>query len=242
LCPEAVDYALETRSTNDGLIEWGGGYYYPELFGLNRPNRWELLAKQAQRTWEMMKKNDTRMIGFNFANYDSPDARKAYEVFASQTDGLLAILVFQYSPYEAGAGETFWVKDRNGIELPVITARYSIWEHSNSRERSGTPAKVAREIKETVEQTPPEKLPRCDWVITHVWSYFKKSPGADESAEDMSQENAATKNGVRGYSPAVWCAERLPANIRVISPEEMVWRIRMKHNSSQTTEFLSPTK
>ena len=66
----------------------------------------------------MMKKNNTRMIGFNFANYDSPDARKAYEVFASQTDGLLAIFVFQYSPYEAGAGETFWVKDRNGIELP----------------------------------------------------------------------------------------------------------------------------
>ena len=66
----------------------------------------------------MMKKNDIRIIGFNLANYDSPDARKAYEVFASQTDGLLAIFVFQYSPYEAGAGKTFWVKDRNGIELP----------------------------------------------------------------------------------------------------------------------------
>ena len=119
------------------FIEWGGGYYYPDRFGLNRPNRWELLAKQARRTWAMMKKNNTRMIGFNFANYDSPDARKAYEVFASQTDGLLAIFVFQYSPYEAGAGETFWVKDRNGIELPVITARYSIWEHTQRPQAIG---------------------------------------------------------------------------------------------------------
>ena len=242
LCPEIIDYAIATRSPNDGFIEWGGGYYYPDLFGANRPDRWELLARQARRTWAMMKKNNMEMIGFNLAKYDSPDARKAYEVFASQTDGLLAIFVFQYSPYEAGAGETFWVKDKNGIELPVITARYSIWEHSNGRERSGTPAKVAREIKQTVEQTPRDSLPRYDWVITHVWSYFKKSPGADENAEDMPQEKQGSKVGVRGYSPVVWCAERLSANIRVISPEEMVWRIRMKHDPSQTKEFLRQIK
>jgi hypothetical protein len=242
LCPEAIDYALTTRSPNDGFIEWGGGYYYPDLFGLNRPSRWQLLAKQARRTWAMMKKTDTRMIGFNCAKYDSPEARNAYELFASQTDGLLAIFVFQYAPYEAGAGEIFWVKDHNGVELPVITARYSIWEHSNGRERSGTPAKVAREIKQTVEKTPPDKLPRYDWVIAHVWSYFKKSPGIDEDAENMSQEKVEAKAGIRGYLPAVWCAERLPANIRVISPEEMVWRIRMKHDSSQTKELMSQIK
>ena len=41
------------------------------------------------------------------------------------TDGLLAMLVFQYAPYEAGAGKVFWVKDRLGLDVPVITARYS---------------------------------------------------------------------------------------------------------------------
>jgi GxGYxYP putative glycoside hydrolase C-terminal domain/GxGYxY sequence motif in domain of unknown function N-terminal len=242
LCPETIDYALATRSPNDGFIEWGGGYYYPDHFGLNRPARWELLAKHARRTWAMMKKNDTRMIGFNFANCESPDARKAFEVFASQTDGLWAIFVFQYSPYEAGAGKTFWVKDRNGIELPVITARYSIWEHSNMRARSGTPAKVAREIQQTVVQTPREELPRYDWVIAHVWSYFKESPGTDENAEDISQENVTANNRFRGYSPVVWCAERLPANIRVVSPAEMIWRMRMKHAPTQTKELMGQIK
>jgi GxGYxYP putative glycoside hydrolase C-terminal domain/GxGYxYP_N second domain len=242
LCPEAIDYAVGTRSPNDQFIEWGGGYYYPDRFALNRPSRWKLLAEQARRTWAIMKRNNTQIIGFNVADYDCPDARKAYEVFASQTDGLLAIFVFQYSPYEAGAGETFWIKDRNGVELPVITARYSIWEHSNNRVRSGTPAKVAREIKQTVEQTPRDKLPRYDWVITHAWSYFKRSPGTDEGSENMSQENAVGKGGVRGYSPAVWCAERLPENIRVISPEELVWRMRMNHNPSQTKTLMSQIK
>jgi hypothetical protein len=36
------------------------------------------------------------------------------------------------------------------------------------------------------------------------------------------------------YSPVTWCAERLQPGIRVISPEEMVWRIRMHHDPMRT--------
>ena len=239
LCPQAMDYALATRSPNDSFIEWGGGYYYPDHFGLNRTSRWELLARHARRTWALMKRTETRIIGFNVTRYDSPEALKAYEIFASQTDGLLAILVFQYYPYEGGAGKRFWVKDRNGINVPVITARYSIWEHANRRARAGTPAKIAREIRQTVEQTPPGQLPRYDWVICHAWSYFKKAPGTDEKAENVPQENASAQGGERGYSPVTWCAERLPPGIRVVSPEELVWRIRMEHDPAQTRRLLS---
>ena len=237
LCPEAIEFAQATQSPNDSFIEWGGGYYYPDHFGLNRSNRWELLAQHARRTWAMMKQTNTRIVGFNFTRHDSADALKACEVFASQTDGLLAILAFQYDRYEAGAGKIFWVKDRNGIEVPVITARYSIWEHENGRERSGTPAKVAREIRQTVENTPSGDLPRYDWVIAHAWSWFKKSSGDDENAEDMPQENAAAQGGERGYAPVMWCAQRLPADIRIVGPEELIWRIRMKHNPQQTKEL-----
>ncbi len=239
LCPEAIEYALATRTTNDCFIEWGGGYYYPDEFGRGRANRWELLARHSRRTWELMKKTDTRIIGFNFTRFDSPDAREACEIFARQTDGLLAIVVFQYSAYEAGAGEVFWVEDRNGIEVPVITARYSIWNNANNRERAGTPAKVARSIRQTVENSRAGQLPRYDWVIAHAWSYFKQAPGTNEDAENRPQENAADQDGVRGYSPVTWCAERLPVAIRVVSPEELVWRIRMKHDPSQTKKLIS---
>ncbi len=239
LCPEAIDYALATQSSNDWFLEFGGGYYYPDLFGRDRTNRWDLLAQHARRTWALMQMSNTRIIGFNFTQFDSPDARRACQTFASQTDGLLAILAFQYSCYEAGAGQTFWVKDRNGIDVPVITARYSIWEHANDRPRAGTPARIAHEILQSVAQTPPAQLPRYDWVIAHAWSYFKPAPGADENAENMPQENAAANGGVRGYTPVVWCADRLPSGIRVVSPEELVWRIRMKHDPSQTRKLIS---
>jgi hypothetical protein len=238
LCPEAVEYAMTSRTTNDWFVEWGGGYYYPDHFARDRTNRWDLLAQHARRTWDWMKKTNTRLIGFNFTQCDSPDARRACEVFARQTDGLLAILAFQYSAYEAGAGRTFWVQDRNGLDVPVITARYSIWEHANHRPRAGTPAKVAREIRQTVGTAGPGQLPRYDWVIDHVWSYFKPAPGTDEDAENMPQENAESKGGVRGYAPVTWCAERLPAGIRVVSPDELVWRIRMQHDPVQTKQLI----
>jgi hypothetical protein len=238
LCPRAFDYVQATRTDNDWFIEWGGGYYYPDLFAIERANRWDLLAEYARRTWAMMKKTDTRIIGFNFSRYDTPDALKAYEVFAKQTDGLLGILVFQYTPYEAGAGKTFWVKDRDGVEIPVVTARYSIWEHTNQNPRSGTPAKVAREIRDTVSAAA-SGSPRYDWVIAHAWSYFRRAPGVNEDAENMEQKDAATRGGVRGCSPVVWCAERLPADIRVVCPEELLWRIRMQHNPEQTRRLIS---
>jgi hypothetical protein len=244
LCPEAIDYAVTNQSPNDWFLEWGGGYYYPDLFGLDRTNRWELLAQHARRTWTLMKRTNTHVIGFNVTKVDSPDALKAYAVFAGETDGLLAILVWQYDGYEKGAGKRFWVRDQNGVEVPVISARYSIWNHSNGRPRSGTPAKVAREIRQTVETAATAELPRYDWVNTHAWSWFKQAPGAGEDAEDMPDdvpqdlEHAEPLGGQRVYRPVTWCVERLPANIHTVAPEELIWRIRMEHNPEQTRKLI----
>lgn len=234
LCPSIIEYLNETRKSNDAMIEWGGGYYYPDLFGKARPNPEELLARHARRTWKLMQKTGTRVIGFNVAKVSSPEAQKAYETFARETDDLASILVFQYAPYEGGAGAVFWAKDHRGIEIPVISARYSLWEHTNSRPRSGTPAKVAREILDVAAN----KENRNDWVVVHAWSYFRRAPGSDESAEDMSQENAHLAGGLRGYFPALWCAERLGQGINVVTPEELSWRVRMNHDPKTTSQLL----
>lgn len=242
LCPQAIEYAAQTQTANDTLIEWGGGYFYPDLLASARTDRWNLLAKQARRTNTLMKLNNTHLIGFNVAHFDSADARNAYEVIAREMDNLEGILVFQYDPYEAGAGTVYWVKDRNGIEIPVITARYSIWEHANARPHAGTPAKIARDIRQTVEQKPAADGSRFDWVIVHAWSWFKESPGSDENAENIAQNNAAAQGGQRGYMPAIWCAQRLGSNIRTINPAEMTWRLRMQHNPEQTKALIQQWK
>jgi hypothetical protein len=237
LCPQAIDYALETRTANDRFVEWGGGYYYPDLFGLQRPNRWQLLADHARRTGRLMSRTGTRIIGFNVWRLDSPDTVTALETIAREMDGLLAILAFQYAPYEAGAGRIIWVKDRTGNDLPVVTARYSMWANANDRPRCGTPAKIAREIRDDLPVTAAEPA-RLAWVITHVWSYFRQAPGGDENAENLVQDDAAANLGTRGYAPVVWCADRLPPTVRVVDPEELIWRIRMQHAPEQTRELM----
>ena len=40
------------------------------------------------------------------------------------------------------------------------------------------------------------------------------------------------------FAPVTWCAGRLPPSIRTVSPEELVWRIRRKHNAEQTSKLV----
>ena len=145
------------------------------------------------------------------------------------------LLSFQYSAYEAGAGETCWVKDRNGIQVPVINARYSIWEHANNARTRRHTCQGRREIRQTVENTGPEQVPRYDWVIDHVWSYFKRAWNR-RGCEIMPQENAAAEDGVAAIPQSRRCAEHLPAGIRVISPE-LVWHPH-GNDPSQTKKLI----
>jgi hypothetical protein len=246
LCPEAIDYARDTRTANDTFIEWHSGYYYPDFFAQELPERWQLLAEHSRRSWAMMRRSGTNIIGFNFRHYDSPDAKKACAVFASQTDGLLGILAFQYSPYNAGAGTVYWVKDKLNRDVPVVTLRYQIWWNLNGRANTGTPSKIAREIRESAEHAEAGAPPRHDWAMVHAWSYFKPAPDGDEAAENLPPKKTMppgvtyeSLGGVRGYDPVLWCAARLPPGIHVVPIEEMMWRIRQQHDPEQTRQLMA---
>jgi hypothetical protein len=236
VAPQPMNQAVATRTPNDWFLEWGGGYFYPDLFATERPDRWDLLGKEMDRIWTAMKDSNTQIVAFNLLKADSPDALKAYATLAAHTDGLLAIFVFQYDPYEGGHGQVFWVKDARGLDVPVVTCHWSIWGDITTPRLAGTPARVARMITETDAKA---SSPQYDWVICHAWSTFRHAPGPDEQAEEvpLDDPNPAAK-GVRGYTPAWWSAQRLPASIRVMSPPELAWRIRMQHDPAATSTLL----
>lgn len=238
VCPVAVDYGVDTQSLHCWMVEWGGGYYYPDHFGAKRENRKELLAQHARRTWENMKQSGTTIIGFNLLDINSESALEAYEIYAQEMEGLLAILTFQYYPYEGGKGSIHWVKDRRGIEVPVISARYSIWGNTD-RPHAGTPAKIARLLNADARKAKETGKPALSWTITHCWSYFQPSAASGDHDEDMPQKDARLKGGIRGLTPVGWCVDRLSDDIQVVSPEELIWRIRMEHHPEQTRSLLS---
>jgi len=67
---------------------------------------------------------------------------------------------------------------------------------------------------------------------------FQTIAGSDEKAQDLPQEKAEGQDGARGYARHMLCSA--PAsNIRTVSPEELIWRIRMKHNPEQTKKVLA---
>lgn len=238
LCPPAVEYISETRTSQTSFIQCPGGYNYPDRFGRRRSDG-DLLSEHARRVWANMQKCGVQILFTICHDVRSAQAMRVFQTYAREMDGLLGIMAYQYSPYEAGAGEIFWVKDGNGIEIPVVTARYTIWNNANQLgPRIGTPAKVARAIDETAAKAITEKRQTMDWTIVHCWSFFKESLGTDEDAENMDQESAFQNGGRKGVTPVAWCVRRLSPEVKVVCPEELLWRIRMERNPQQTKAIL----
>ena len=239
LCPAIVDYAVSTQPEESAFLEGPGGYFYPDHFGKRRPEP-DLLARHAQRVWANMNRVGGKILCVICRDLSSIDSMQAFETFAHEMPGLWGILAFQYEPYEGGGGKVFWVHRPDGIEIPVVTAKYAIWANANTLgPRIGTPAKVARLINASTRTTEHQETDTDHWTIVHAWSYFKHAPGDDENAENIPQIDATSQGGTRGATPVQWCVERLDPSIHVVTPEELVWRLRMRHNQEQTEKILA---
>ena len=68
---------------------------------------------------------------------------------------------------------------------------------------------------------------RFAWVIVHCWSWFREA-GENTSWQDEEIEQKPWKDPAvsRGYRPTVWCAERLTSKVRVVTPADLVSRLR----------------
>jgi hypothetical protein len=174
-----------------------------------------------------MRQHRIRMVGL-MANREagSPEAMEAYRIFAEENDQLAGILAYQYTPYAAGAGDIYWVTNRQGYDIPVVTIKYSLWNEPYLREREGTPRYIARCL-DTDRNNPEFNL-----ICIHAWSRFSDR-GRD--CDDLAE----TKDGtVGGPGIARLLENHLDDSYETVSLEELVWQIRMKHRPEQTKKFL----
>jgi hypothetical protein len=229
LCPPALDLLTQTKPLGTSLIEYNGGYYYPDLFGASRLEP-DLLRRHARRMAFHQARSGIALLGFICHRVASEDARRAYQVFAEEIPGLTGMISVQYAPYEGGGGEVYWVADRTGAEIPVATPRFSIWGNTRSP-GAGTPAKVACLIDQQAATAQSQGKRSYSLVAVHAWSKFREAAGDDEQAENVPQDG---REGVRGLAPVAWCIERLGPEITVVSPEELIWRMRNERRSSVT--------
>jgi hypothetical protein len=227
VCPEALQYLLATQRKNTTIIPANGGYYYADLFGADRSDvpRAELLARHAQRINHYQQRLGARTLLVVCMDIDSEEARQAYAIYAREIEGLVGLFALEYSPYEAGNGRVFWVKNRAGAEIPVATCKFCIWANLKSS-RSGTPTKIASLVNHVAGETHDAHDPLLCWTMTNAWSGFRKASSRGLPAEDAPPQTADMQHGV---TPTYWCVQKLNQNIRVVSPEELLWRIRLQH-------------
>jgi hypothetical protein len=219
MLPDVLDYMAETQPDNVTIIEYGGGYQYPDLFAENR-DREAALRELAKKVNYHMKKTGVKVFGFICQDLDSDASKEAYQIYAEEIEDLTGMIAVQYAPYEAGNGKIYWVTNKEGKHIPVVTSKFTIWENLD-HERVGDPWKIAGLINDEAGKQHPAEDPVATWTMIHSWSYFE-------------HEGERT----RGLTPVKWCVDELSTDVQVISIEEMLWRLRMQYYPDEVNSII----
>jgi len=226
LCPYSLEQLYATATPRDDFLLFGGGYYYPDEFGQNRKGQ-QSLRQHATRIGAYMRQDGSKLLAVNLQRWDSPAAQSAYNTYAQSMPGLLGIYSIQYAPYAAGKGRVLWAKDNRGEEVPVLSPRFAIWNHSEY-EQDGSPSRIAERLNGQVYRGEPKGEAHFSWVVVHAWSWFRhRLPGEPASAEEIDQARGGETGTARGLTPIRWCREALDPHVRVVTPTELTLLLRL---------------
>lgn len=211
MAPAQLHNLMNLRRDECSVLEMlGGGYYYIDTYSQNN-NRNDNLKIAAERLAVSMRRYHVGLLGVMAMNVKSAASREAYQAFVDANDRLEGIIALQYSPYAGGGGEVFWVTNKNGYDIPVITVRYSLWDRIHERE--GSPDFIASKLKAEAQ------VESFSAICVHAWSRFE--------------------GNAHGAAAARLCAGKLDGRFEVVNMQELVWRLRMSRHPEQTLEYLN---
>ena len=211
MAPAQLHNLMNLRRDECSVLEMlGGGYYYIDTYSQNN-NRNDNLKVAAERLAVSMRRYHVGLLGVMAMDVKSAASREAYQAFVDANDRLEGIIALQYSPYAGGGGEVFWVTNKNGYDIPVITVRYSLWDRIHERE--GSPDFIASKLKAEAQEE------SFSAICVHAWSRFE--------------------GNAHGAAAARLCAGKLDGRFEVVNMQELVWRLRMSRHPEQTLEYLN---
>lgn len=211
MAPAQLHNLMNLRRDECSVLEMlGGGYYYIDTYSQNN-NRNDNLKIAAERLAVSMRRYHVGLLGVMAMDVKSAASKEAYQAFVDANDRLEGIIALQYSPYAGGGGEVFWVTNKNGYDIPVITVRYSLWDRIHERE--GSPDFIASKLKAEAQ------VESFSAICVHAWSRFE--------------------GNAHGAAAARLCAGKLDGRFEVVNMQELVWRLRMSRHPEQTLEYLN---
>lgn len=213
LAPARYAQIMQLQGDRNTLMEcFGGGYYYIDTFSA-AGNRAENLKTIAARTAVHMRQHRLKVLHVIAMDVLSQASKEACQAFVDANDLLEGIVAIQYSPYNGGKGEVFWCTNRKGYDIPVVTAKYSLWKGGNNGQ--GSPAAIAARMKSVENEI------SHAFICVHAWSDF---------------------DGHKGAAAALDCVQKAGESFRAVNAQELIWRIRMKERKEQTLQYLSTIK
>ena len=207
------------------IVEYGGGYHYPDLFAIRRANRAELLRAFARNISSILEELNVKVFGFICVDVASEAAQEAFQIYAEELTGITGMVAIQFFPYELD-GEIYWKTNKSGIDIPVMTTRYSLWNEINpARPRAGVPEYVSSLINRDVLESQAKGAQSYSMTIAHAWS--------DYSATSMVTDAPAS-----GTNSMLASEKLLLPEIRPVSINELLWRVRMHYRPEQTKKLI----
>lgn len=227
--PATLARVFETMTPNDTLVEFSGGYFYPDLFATEREDRRAALEVHARMLGHRMAQSGSRVLTFICKDVAAEESLEAYQLFADHIPDLVGMIAVQYAPYNGGHGEIFWIESAQGDRVPVLTPRFTIWQRAGWR-GGGTPAHIANLVNEHAEASAQAGETAFSLVAVHAWSRFQDIEGDDPRAENIAEDAPpeVAERGRAGLEPISWSMRRLDDSIKLVTPKEMLWRIRQE--------------
>lgn len=228
IAPSVYKNIVTNQDPENTLVEnCGGGYIYIDAYASQKETG-KYLNDLADKVAANMRQHRMKVLGLFTNDAKSENAKKAYKTFIEANNGLEGIIVVQYAPYNGGRGEVYWYTNSDGTEIPVITVRYTLWNFGYNSEGQGTPAYVAKLLK--------DDQPDFSLIDIHAWSSFADIGNSNDQLGETLDGN------ISGAGAAALCQRRLPKNYKCVSLQELIWRMRMKHNKEQTTRLVNMYK
>lgn len=191
LCAEALSQLAPAQlgnifnlqgSANTMIESFGGGYYYADTYSISG-NRSENLKIMAERAASHMRQHRIKVLELIATDVYSQKAQEAYKAFIEANDQLEGIIAIQYSPYNGGHGKIFWETNSAGYDIPVVTAKYSLWQGGSDGQ--GDPATIASAINSGQDS--------LALICVHAWSDFDGKRASSAALSCLKNAGASFK-------------------------------------------------
>ena len=206
LSPQILAYINSTRKENESFVPAlsGNGYFYADIYGRKRNK--DALKIHCKKLNEIFKVGNWKILQV-MSLYKSINATD-FTPYAQNIDNLLGLFWVYYSPYSAGAGEIRWVKNKEGILLPVVSTRFSLWKMEPSSPDFLSAEEIIQQIR--FMGKPPKKN-YFTVISVHCWSWEEPLKEANKIYEELSKEEY----------------------IRFVTPEEFMTMLILSHKPKE---------